>query len=413
MARDDDDDSVNDAWTRARIVEGAALATLRGEATGPPEGDDDLRALVDKMVARCQRATEAERAPVILDDGSALALHKAARVLAEKEARRAFAPLSRTLRARDGAARALERDAAFSSPPSTEYDEEAALVDDDVRVLLEPAREAIAQDGGVSPRGDAAHIARALSLPDPLAFDDARAKALLRATREALAPALVRPLHAVVVPRFLTPCVFVHDDAVRLGHRETERAHAFSALLDDGARALTASTRARGMGDAQRALALALSFALSSEPVRRRVLDEERDAARRAARIVAATVILDLHIARTIARATAEHDGSVEASCEAVAESLGARVDERVLAHVGPALDTRPLSPGARARDRARDVARGASLALALRDAHDETWPLRGSIVEIARAAQEIDDDRAVFVAPRKGALLDLLGPLL
>jgi hypothetical protein len=401
-------DADENARPRARDIERGVLASMQGSAIDLRHLDDEARVLVESIAARFVRARDAETSPLALADGSHMPLAKAERVLAEKECDRAFAALGRTVRRHEAQARRVSLTTSESPRPAATA-EAVAAVSDDVRALGPAAREALASLGGVPWRPDADHLARALSLPVPQgAFFDDRARTLLRATREALASVLVRPLAAIKVPRHFTPCVVVHDDTVRYGVRETARARPFLSLLDDGARALVAAMRPRGFTPHESALAFALTMALSSPSTRRRVLDEEKRTAEQAARVLAATMVLRIESALTVARALDESEGSLAHVNDAFSSTLGAPLEEVVSELIGPALDGAPEAFVWRAHARVVDAAHGALFGLALRDRSDETWPLMAPSAEVIL---ELQGD--TLPTPRRGALVDLLGPLL
>lgn len=404
MTRDDDEGVATD---RAREIERAVLAHMQGAPVDDRHLDDDARTTVSRIMMRFMRTRDAETVPIALADGSHLPLSRAERVLAEKESDRAFAPLARLVRRH-------ERDARHADPvpyqsPSSAVSEAMAAVAADIATLGPAAREAMAALGHVPWRIDGDHLARALSLPVPeAAFLDDRARTLLRAARSAFSSVLVRPLAALKVPRFFTPCVIVHDDTVRCGVRETARARPFMALLDDGARALLAATRKSGFTTHESALAFALASALAGVGARRRALDDEKRTAELAARVVAATTVLRIETALTIARATDESDGDLAHVHDAVSSVMGAPLEEMVFELIGPALDGFPDRTASRAHQRIVDVAHGALFGLALRDRKDEIWPLAAQVGE---AVAELQNE--ALPAPRQGALVDLLGPLL
>jgi hypothetical protein len=391
----------------ARDIERGVLARVQGHAFDPRDLDGDAQNLVETLAHRFARARDAETTPLALADGSHMPLARAERILAEKEGDRAFAPLGRTVRRHLREARRADVVAGDGAPPQVA--EAMSVIADDIRTLGPAAREALAALGRVPWRTDGDHLARALSLPVPeAAFLDDRARSLLRAAREALAPVVVRPLLAIKVPRCFTPCVVVHDDTVRYGARETLRAGPFTALLDDGARALLAATRPSGFTGHESALAFALASALSGSSMRRRVLDEDKRSAEHAARVLAATTVLRVEAALTIARALDDSAGDIVHVHDAISSTLGAPLEELVFEFIGPALDGFPRAPAWRAHRRVIEVAQGAQLALALRDRRDETWPLAD---EVGEALREIQSD--VLPVPRRGALVDLLGHLL
>ena len=341
----------------------ALLAALKGEPPEKPAGDraaleeradsgDEAargelraRAFIEDLPGRVRAAVDADRARVLLADGSSLALDEAERLLARKEERAAHGPLRDAV---DDALASFRRLTNHRIEITTDRANLLAFVSD-TRDLRDAALPALASLGGEAPLHPHA-LARALDLPDVGgAFGDAAPAGLLHAAREAAEPA--RRVARFRAPRLLAGTVVDDADTVRF---------AYPALLrfDRHARTVAAGAEALACGAGRTRLSgAAMALGLLATPVRR-ALGMGRADAERVGRIAAATAILHVRMRACLAVA----DGDPR---DALAEALGG--------------DPGPVHAAAWTLDDAGAALRAvqsAALACALRDAFDEVFPL-------------------------------------
>lgn len=377
----------------ARIVDRALLSLLRGAAPpilsfAVPEreleeradaGDAEARVLLRarahlaELPSRVTQALELERAPVVLADGSSLSLDDAERLLARKEERQAHVALRGSIAQALRPFRAGHAIRHFHARGNDGLSPFRAFLSS-TSSLRDAAREALTTLGGEA-LDRPTSLARALDLPDDTgAFGEASTTSLLATARDAC-----RPAHRV--GRFRAPRLLAGVVLTLGPDREREVRFAQPSVVlrfDRHMRTLDAGCRALCGGDD--VLARGMALGLSSSFVRRS-LGASRADAERAGRIGSAVALLEARARAALAVLGAEawnSDGAREALIDAWGADPGPDlVDDRLR----PAWTLREEAQRDEEIDDVVAAARafldGFSAALALRDAFDETFPLR------------------------------------
>jgi hypothetical protein len=307
-------------------------------------GDDDARELAlglaheASLESRVEQALALERTPVVLADGSRLSLDDAERLLADKEARRVFAPLRGSL---DEAMAPLAEQLRASSQRFEDEAEQllgpavvppalAALTDELDDTLQDPAREALRllEEIGGAPARDAAGLARAVDLPDPEGFSDRASRELVRRARQAAERVLARDVVALRAPRaMLGLVVSAAEGGVRaavvpsrtagrfLANTRAGLGAAAAALAPAGALAVSRERELRVLGEA-------LTLGALPPPARRRVFGESAADADRRARVAAAAHLVGARALVRAARVSREEGCITEAVAEGLADAL-------------------------------------------------------------------------------------------
>lgn len=400
--------------------------------------DEDLPAARELALVYAHRATlservraavAADRAPVILDDGSRLSRDEGERVLASKEEKRAFAPLRRSLEragasSRDRLEEANERfrEVLFEvlAHPREEVpaagDAAAALGRflDDVKDAAQEARSTLAREGRVGLE-DPVALARGLDLPHPEGFSDGGLRRLGRALLEGAGEHRKRAVKAVRAPRSLVGVVIAADEGpVRAATCPSCSAGRFLALsgglADSVALSLLDADELTPVVEDQALLfGAALSFGGSSAVARGAVLEEGASDAERRARVLAATRLIRLQVQAHAARVLLEGEGR-DALREVLAGVLGtdppAALLDQLVAPPWPGLE-HLRGPAAASGAAVLRTALGAAVAAALRDRYDEAFALVPSTYELVGGAREALVGGAVGVLDLVGARFD------
>lgn len=348
----------------SRPASTALLAVLRGEdAPAPPsaellaraaDGDEDARRALAEGRQRelggrlASWGLARERVEVVLDDGSALSLEDAERLLARREERQLHRPLRRAVDRALAPVRQFNDGRSEELLPDLTLDALLAGTADLARAALE-----VLQDlGGASPR-DEHELARLLDLPDGVFHLDV-ALAVVAVTRAAAGV----PLRSARVPRALVGVVLVDEEA-RFGvHAGTMRADRFARTVKGGVTALALQARA--------STTVAAGVALGAlTPATLRAAGLGREEAERVARMNAARAVLQVRTGAALARS-----GWPDALERALPVSVRPSDCLREL------LD---LDGGASTTAAFRDQLGAASMALRLRDAFDDAFAIRAA----------------------------------
>lgn len=337
------------------------LRELQEQATaGDPSALFALRVLarLEALPARVRSALERERIDVVLADGSSMPLDDTERVLAMKEERRAHRALRTSLD---------EALAPFLHFTFHQIDDLAAPRRSDLQAFLaatrplrDAAREALAVLGG-EPLEDAASLARALDLPDDEGlYGEEQTRALVTAARDAARPPL--PVTRFRAPRALA--------GLALDAPQPQSAAGFAwppglRRFDRHARTVEAGCTALAWAHGSEA-GRALALGLGSAPCRRAIGTDRHDA-ERVGRIGAAVAVLRARGAVALASVV-----DAQEARDALADALGVDPGATLLSE----LATAPWVSLEDLGDAAAWMAAPARL-LQLREAFDETWPLR------------------------------------
>lgn len=403
---------------------------------------DDLAAARELALVYAHRATlservraavAADRAPVILEDGSRLSRDETERVLASKEEKRAFAPLRRSLEraaapARDRRDNAHERFHEVLLEVLEHPREEVPVADDaaaalnrflaDVKDAAQEARSALAREGRVSLE-DPAALARGLDLPDPEGFADGGIRRLGRALLESAGEHQQRAVKAVRAPRSLAGVVIAADEGpVRTATCPSCSAGRFLALSGGLGNSVALSLLEAGeleplFEDQALVFGAALTFGFSAAVARVAALEEPAGIAERRARVLAATRLVRLQLQAYAALVLLDGEGR-DALREILAGVLGtdppgALLDDLV-APPWPGL-THLRGPAAAAGAAVLRASLGAAAAAALRDRYDEAFALVPSSYELFGGAREALIGGAVGVLDLVGASFDVEHP--
>lgn len=329
-------------------------AALEEQAdAGDPTAQRTLALLrrLDDVPRRVRRTLAIEAADVVVADGSQLPLDEAERLLANREDRRVHAALRGSVDEALGPFRQFHR---YGSDAATGAAAKVFLRD--TAALRDAAREALGSLGG-APLEDSLSLAWALDLPDAQgAFGDDATRALVTALRDAVRA----PPAAFRAPRAMAGAALDGRYAWPAGLRRADR----------HLRTLEAAGTALAWGQGAGAdVGMAAALALSSAPIRQ-AAGTDRRGAERSARICAASVVLRARAC--IAIATLGEDAHEDEAREAVIDALGIDPGRALLAQLA--------APSWASVDdeTPRAFLRAPAYALALRDAFDETWVLRG-----------------------------------
>jgi hypothetical protein len=364
------------------------------------------------LPGRVRAARAQDTTPVRLADGSSLDVDTAERRLADKEERRAFAPLRDAIE--DAAEEARDDEAAQEREvedfvagevgrrwPDVDEDDARALLDAVTPAFTEVATAAAAAAFVDAP--DAAAWARALDAPAGPAFAPDAVRALVRA---ALAAAEGPPVRAVSAPRALAGWVAQLPDGARAAVVPGLGAGRARRTLTAAGRALALGLSHATVGTADEgALGEAVGAALSGAAVRRAVLDSERRQAEAAQRATAVAHALRLALRAAAAR-TLLDGGEVEDAAESARQAAGARLSDATVHE----LLRLPFPEGGRGRTRLGGLlaelgqaALGAALGRRLREELDEDWPVRAASWQALRA-RSAEERAAALPDPAEGA---------
>jgi hypothetical protein len=403
------DDLEGQADTLAAQLAADVVGRLAGrDATARPPAGAELERVVEQREAgepgatrllrltaqahalgeRLAGARAADNAPVLLADGSRLSLGDAERKLAQKEERRAFAPLREAMELSSADGRERERVGesilrAFASDVGVAErvdEDERARLDAIESALREPALAALAVLSEAPPT-DPTSWARALDRPAPEGAPLDVVKALGRALLEAGGARLERPVRMVTAPRALAGTVLsAGADVVRVAVAPAGTVARAARLLDGcGGAALAALDRD------EHGLGIAVGVSLASAALRTRVLDEDRQRAQRYARLDAAGRAARAWLTAVGARAACDEDDP-DVVAEALASACGCRLPAATLHELArppwPGTADTPALPRATLLSLEAQLT-AAALARGLRDSFDEEWPLRGSFWEL------------------------------